>query len=77
MSVLFNACGVGDIPGAFHAGFAVRQLRAEFQAQPPALQAETLRRAQRLVAERPKSYLARHWQQIYVPREKSDERSLY
>ena len=54
-----------EIPMSHHVSFAVRMQRADFQAQPPALQRETMERVQRIVAERPNSYLAKHWREMY------------
>lgn len=57
-----------DLGTLFHTSFAIRALRAEFLAQPPERQHETLRRVQRLAAAHPQSYLARHWRAIYGER---------
>lgn len=45
--------------------FAVRVMRADFQAQPPDKQRETMERVQQLVTAQPQSYLARHWTDFY------------
>ncbi len=54
-----------DLGAPFHQSFAVRTQRAYFDAESPSLQHQTLARVQRIVLERPQSWLARHWRQIY------------
>lgn len=58
-----------DLGAPFHQSFAVRAQRADFQAQPPKKQFETMARVTRLIAQYPNSYLARHWREIYGIRE--------
>lgn len=36
-----------------------------WKGQPPKLQRETLARVERLVAEQPNSWLAKHWKEVY------------
>jgi len=55
-----------DLGTPFHQSFAVRAQRAYFDAQPPALQAETVARINRIIVEHPQSYLARHWRAMYL-----------
>ena len=55
-----------DLGAAFHQAFAVRAQRAYFDAEPPKLQRETMARINRLIVERPNSYLARHWRAMYL-----------
>lgn len=50
---------------AFYQSFAVRTQRGYYDAEPPELRRRTLARVKRLAAERPDSYLARHWQTMY------------
>lgn len=64
---LTNAGYMGhDLGVEFHRAFAVRAQRAYFDAQPPDLQHETMARINRIIVERPNSYLARHWRAMYA-----------
>lgn len=40
--------------------------REQWLNQPPQLRQETIARVRRIVAAYPQSYLARHWQDIYI-----------
>jgi len=55
-----------DLGESFCRSFAIQAQRAYFDAQPPALQRETMARVSRLIIERPSSYLARHWRAMYL-----------
>lgn len=55
-----------DLGAGFCLAFAINAQRAYFDAEPPALQRETIARVNRLIAERPGGYLARHWRAMYL-----------
>lgn len=63
--------GYAQMTPAEHQGFSLRRLRVDFLAQPPARQAETRARVERLLADerrrgqRQPSYLALHAREIY------------
>jgi len=50
----------------FCQSFAVLAQRAYFDAEPPAVQRQTMARVERLVLQYPTSYLARHWRAMYL-----------
>lgn len=54
-----------DLGVSFHTAFAVQRQRADFQAQPPERQRETMERVRQNVAAHPDSWLAKHWPEIY------------
>lgn len=64
----FDPATSGAIPESFHVSFAVRMQRGYFLAQPPEKQRETLERVQRIVAQYPDGWLAKHWRAIYGER---------
>lgn len=55
-----------DLGSGFCQSYAVQAQRAYFDAMPNALQADTIARVNRIVAEHPQSYLARHWRAMYL-----------
>jgi hypothetical protein len=54
------------LDAGFCHSFAVQAMRAYYNAEPPTVQRETMARISRLIAERPQSYLARHWRAMYL-----------
>jgi hypothetical protein len=56
---------VVQLSPAQHAALSTQILRQHFLAEPPAVQAETLRRVRRIVAERPDTELARLAAPVY------------
>lgn len=61
----YDFTGMAHIPDEYHVNFTIQAQRRDFEAQPPAKQQETLERVNRIVAQYPSSWLARHWREIY------------